>query len=214
MRKFTLVAITAAILAGCATAPQEPPVTSYSYDSKAHSGTVQVTDKHYSTKAFECPARWREGDVYTPKGIIPMGYDHLNISLVLSADGQEEQAINLNVPQNLGSRVLAKDFQTTKTFMLGAETNGLIQQGEHFSYSDGYFVRISAPAIKGWDFAACIGIDHMYVLDSDLQSSTNPPVYLDRVVVPFAMDQAGQPVKVSFGNKLQHSAEIRVQPNK
>jgi hypothetical protein len=54
----------------------------------------------------------------------------------------------------------------------------------------------------------------MYVLDADLQGSTNPPVYLDRVVIPFAMDQAGQPVKVSFGNKIQHTAEIRVDPLK
>lgn len=52
----------------------------------------------------------------------------------------------------------------------------------------------------------------MYVLDSELQSSVNPPVYLDRVVIPFAMELENQPVKVSFGNKIQHNAEIRVLP--
>jgi len=214
MRKFTMAAISAAILSGCASAPQEPPVTSYSYESKVHSGTVQVTDKHYSTEAIACGARWREGEVYTPKGIIPMGHDHLNISIELTAVGQDDKTISLNVPQDLGSRVLAKDFQIVRSYMLGTQTNGLVQQGELFTYPEGYYVRISEPAVKGWDFTSCIGIDHMYVLESDLQSSTNPPVYLDRVVVPFAMDHSGQPVKVSFGNKLQHTAEIKVQPTK
>lgn len=214
MRTFTLATLAVATLSGCTSAPVEPPVSTYSYESNAHSGTVHVTDKHYSSEALECSARWREGEVYTPKGIIPIGHDHLDININLKSAGQPDKAIKLSVPQDLGSRVFAKDYQSIKSYMLGTETNGLVQQGEHFTYPDGYYIRVSNPTVKGWDFVSCISIDHMYVLDSDLQSSTNPPVYLDRVVVPFAMEQAGQPVKINFGSQIQHTAEIWVQPNK
>lgn len=214
MRNFTLAALAIATLAGCATAPQEPAVSSYSYDSKAHSGTVHVTDKFYTSEAVQCAAKWREGEVYTPKGIIPMGHDHLDISIDLKVEGQPDTAVTLSVPQDLGGRVYTKDLQELKSFMLGTETNGIVQQGDHFTFPEGYFIRVSQPAVKGWNFVSCIGIDHMYVLKADLESSTNPPVYLDRVVVPFSMEQADQPVKVSFGSQVQHTAELRVEPNK
>jgi hypothetical protein len=211
MQKLTVAALAAAVLAGCAS-PPEPQVTTYSYESKAHSGTVHVTEKQYTSESLTCAPNWRDGPVYTPKGIIPMGRDHLNYVIDLFADGKNEQTYTLDVPQDLGNRVLAKDFQQGKEFMLQAESNGIVQQGEHFAYPEGYYIRISQPAVKGWDFVSCIGIDHMYVLDSDLKASANPPIQLDRVVVPFAMDQLNQPVKVSFGSKIQHTAEIRVQP--
>lgn len=212
MQKLTLAALAAAVLAGCASAPPEPQVTTYSYESKAHSGTVNVTEKQYTSEALTCAPNWRDGPVYTPKGIIPMGHDHLNYVIDLFADGKSEQTYSLDVPQDLGNRVFAKDYQQGKEFMLQAESNGIVQQGEHFAYPEGYFVRISQPSVKGWDFVSCISIDHMYVLDSDLKASGNPPIQLDRVVVPFAMDQMNQPVKVTFGSKIQHSAEIRIQP--
>ena len=210
MHKLTLTAIAAVFLAGCASAPPEQKISTYTYESKAHSGTVTVTDKHYSSDALVCEVGWRDGEIYTPKGIPPMGRDHLTLEIDLKVDGVADESHEISVPFALGNRVLAKDFQVPKEWMLGAESNGLIQQGEHFVYPQGYYIRVSEPSVKGQNFVACIGIDHMYVLDSDLQSSTNPPVYLDRVVIPFAMDQAGQPVKVSFGSKTQHTAEIRV----
>ncbi|KAF0254040.1 hypothetical protein [Pseudomonas putida] len=212
MQKFTMAALVAAVLAGCSSAPPEPQVTTYSYESKVHSGTVNVTEKQYTSDVVKCDSNWRDGQLYTPKGIIPMGHDHLNYVINLYADGQEEKTYTLDVPQDLGDRVLAKDYQQAKEYMLQAESNGLVQQGGHFAYPEGYYLRISKPSVKGWDFVSCIGIDHMYVLDSDLQASDNPPIQLDRVVVPFAMDQVNQPVKVSFGSKIQHTAEIRVQP--
>jgi hypothetical protein len=212
MHKLTLAAFSVAILAGCAAAPQQPLVTTYSYDSKVHSGTVSVTDKQYTSEAFICPAMWRDGEVYTPKGLPDMGHDHLNISIDLQADGGDIQSYKFDVPLDLGSRVYARDFQVGKSFMLGTESNGLVQQGEHFFYPEGYYIRVSEPSVQGSNFVSCIGIDHMYVLDADLQSSTNPPIHLDRVVVPFATDQENQPVKVSFGSSKQHTAEIRVQP--
>ena len=216
MYKFTLTAILAILLAGCASAPPEPPVSTYTYDSKAHSGTVTVTDKNYFSDSLSCDSKWREGDVFQPTGLPPMGYDSLKVGIDIHASGDGDgigaTSALLDVPQGLGSRVFIKDLQVQKTFMLGAESNGLIQQGELFEYPSGYFVRVSESAVKGDHFVACIGIDHMYVLDADLQSSTNPPIYLDRVVVPFAMELDDQPVKVSFGNKIQHTAEIRVKP--
>lgn len=212
MHKFTMAALVAAVLAGCSSAPTEPQVTTYTYESKVHSGTVTVTEKLYTSDNLTCAPNWRDGPLYTPKGIIPMGHDHLNYVIDLFADGKAEKTYKLDVPQDLGSRVLAKDDQQSKEFMLQTESNGMVQQGEHFVYPEGYYLRISQPSVKGWDFVSCIGIDHMYVRDSDLQASSNPPIYLDRVVVPFAMDQVNQPVKVSFGSKIQHVAEIRVQP--
>lgn len=212
MHKLTMAALAAVVLAGCSSAPQEQQVTTYSYESKVHSGTVNVTEKQYTSSVLTCAPNWRDGPIYTPKGIIPIGHDHLNFVINLFADGQEEKTYTLDVPQALGTRVLAKDFQQGKEFMLQAESNGIVQQGEHFAYPEGYYVRISQPSVQGSNFVSCIGIDHMYVLDSDLQASSNPPIQLDRVVVPFVMDQVNQPVKVSFGSKIQHIAEIRVQP--
>ncbi|NVL50007.1 hypothetical protein F2S72_09680 [Pseudomonas syringae pv. actinidiae] len=212
MQRLIMAASAAAVLAGCAIAPPEPQVTTYTYESKAHSGTVTVTEKQYTSEAFSCAPNWRDGPLYTPKGILPMGHDHLNYVIDLFANGQDEKTYSLDVPQDLGNRVLAKDFQVGKEFMLQAESNGIVQQGEHFAYPEGYYLRISHPTVQGWNFVSCIGIDHMYVLDADLQASSNPPIHLDRVVVPFAMDQFNQPVKVSFGSQIQHTAEIRVQP--
>ncbi|MPQ69252.1 hypothetical protein [Pseudomonas sp. MWU12-2323] len=211
MHKLTLVAFSAAILAGCASAPKQS-VSTYTYDSTVHSGTVHVTDKQYTNEALTCAANWRDGEVYTPKGLPSTGRDKLKITIDLKADGSDNKSYTLDVPLALGSRVLAKDYQVGKSYMLGAETNGLVQQGDHFFYPDGYYIRVSQPAVQGWSFVSCIGIDHMYVLDSDLQSSTNPPVHLDRVVVPFVSDQEDQPVKVSFGSSKQHTVEIRAQP--
>lgn len=217
MQKHTLTALAAVILAGCASQPPEPFVNTYGYDSKAHSGTVSVTDKHYSSDKLTCAPKWREGEVYTPKGLLPMGRDTLKFAIEIKAPSESEGSYLLNsytiaVPQDIGSRVFVKDYQNVKSYMLGTESHGLIQQGDHFSHPEGYFIRISEPSVKGWDFVSCIAIDHMYSLPSDLESSTNPPIYLDRVVIPFAMDQANQPVKVSFGSKIQHTAEIRVLP--
>lgn len=209
MQKLSLTALAAVILAGCATPPPEPQVSTYTYESKAHSGTVYVTDKRYSSESISCASNWREGEVYTPKGIVPMGRDHLAIDIDLKVDGADVASHSLDVPLTLGSRVLAKDYQEVKTWMLGTETNGLVQQGDHFQYLDGFYIRVSEPTVQGWQFKACIGIDRMYVLESDLQG-TNPPIYLDRVVVPFAMEQSSQPVKVSFGSKAQQTAVIRV----
>lgn len=211
MHKLTLTAFSVAILVGCASAPTQK-VSTYTYDSKVHSGTVSVTDKQYANEALTCAANWRDGEVYTPKGLPSAGRDKLKITIDLKADGGDDKSYTLDVPLALGSRVLAKDYQVGKSYMLGAETNGLVQQGAHFFYPEGYYIRVSQPSVEGWNFVSCIGIDHMYVLDSDLQSSTTPPVHLDRVVVPFVADQEDQPVKVSFGSSKQHTAEIRVQP--
>jgi hypothetical protein len=213
MHKLPLAAISVAILAGCATAPQQQPkVSTYSYESKVHSGTVNVTDKLYSSDSFTCPAMWRDGELYTPKGLPDMGHDHLNVSINLQADSGEVQSFAFDIPQDLGNRVYARDFQVPKNYMLGTESNGLVQQGEHFFYPEGYYIRVSEPSVQGWNFVSCIGIDHMYVMAADLQNSTNPPIHLDRVVIPFAMDDENQPVKISFGSGVQHTAEIRVQP--
>lgn len=213
MHKTLLTAVSAVIIGGCATPPPPSPTTStYTYESVAHSGTVTVTDKQYSTDAFTCPEGWREGEVYQPKGVPSPGAHNLKISIGLKGENGGDQSIAIVAPQSLGNKVLAKDYQHFKTFMLGTQKNGLVHQGDHFEYPEGYYVRISNPKVVGWSFISCIGIDHTYVLDADLQSSTNPPVYLDRVVIPFVMNKEGQPVTVTFGSHAPQTATIRVDP--
>ncbi len=212
MRKLSMAALAAVTLAGCASAPPGPEVSTYTYESKAHSGTVHVTEKWYTSDAIKCAPTWRDEQVYTPSGLLPMGYDHFDVSFAIQAGNQVPDRFKLVVPQNLGVKVLAKDYQTTKDYMLGTETNGIVQQGSHFTYPEGYYLRVSTPSVEGAEFKSCIGIDHMYVLKADLDASTNPPIYLDRLVVPFAMSLEGQPVQVSFGSAVQHTVEIKVQP--
>lgn len=211
MHRHTIAALSAAILAGCATPPPEPTISTYSYESKEHTGTVYVTDKHYLSDALICPGGWREGEVYQPTGVPRFGADSVNVNIKVNTGGQDAQRFVVDAPQGLTDSVVAKDFQQSKSYMLGVESNGLITQGENFYYPEGYFVRVGVVSIKKWTYKACIGIDHMYVLNTDLESMTNPPIYLDRVVVPYAMQRNGL-VKVSFGSKLQHTVEIRVQP--
>jgi len=221
LHKITLTAIAAVILAGCASKPDVTlnnsnmgsTLNAYTYDSKAHSGTVTVTDRVFTNSELNCASDWREGEVITPKGIPSMGRDHLKLSIKIESDDGSDNSYELLVPQYLGYRVLAKDFQERKEYMLGAETSGVVQQGSHFEFPSGYYIRVSQPGVVDQDkFQSCIGIDRMYVLTDDLRASTNPPVYLDRVVVPFSLDQAHQPVKVQFGFMNKLSAEIRVLP--
>jgi hypothetical protein len=124
MQKITLTAIAAVILAGCASKP-DSTVNTYSYESKAHSGTVTVTDRVFTNSELICESGWREGEVITPKGLPTMGHDHLKLSIKIESDDGADNTYELLVPQYLGFRVLANDFQERKEYMLGTESAGV-----------------------------------------------------------------------------------------
>jgi hypothetical protein len=209
MQRLTLVAMTAAMLVGCASAPV-PVISTYSYDSAQHSGTVQVTDKSYMSPDITCETGWRDSPMYKPKGLGPF-LDNMVLSIHAVSDSGAIADLAFEFPQEIGSQVFSKDYQVGRSYMLGTESNGMVSQGDHFFYPEGYYVRVSNPTIEGDVVKACIGLDRMYVLDADLASGTQPPIYLDRVVVPYAA-HVGQVVTVSFGSKIPQSATIRVEP--
>lgn len=209
MHKAPLAAFAAAIITGCATAP-EPPLKTYTYNSHQHSGTVYVTEKQIPAKVT-CNPEWRDGEIYVPKGL-PSAYEsNLQLRVKAVTPGEAEKEITVSLPMSLGQKVVAADFQKSKTFMLGADKQGIVMQGDHFFYPDGYYIRVSNPQVRGNQLSACIGIDRMYVLGADLESGVNPPVYLDRVVVPYVA-KAGETLTVTFGSQLLHRAEIRISP--
>lgn len=210
MHKLPFAVITATILAGCASAPDNT-INTYSYDSQQHSGTVHVTEKVVHSAKHQCDGDWRSGPIYAPKGLPPALENGAKLQIDTYSADQGAGVLTVRFPMSLGEKVMAKDFQESRSYMLAADSNGLIMQGEHFYYPDGYFVRVSRPEIKGNLVKACIGIDRMYVLKEDLESSVNPPIYLDRLVVAYAMKD-GEPVKVEFGSQIRNSAEIRVNP--
>jgi hypothetical protein len=182
MRKIALGIAASVVLAGCA---KPPAPTEYIYQSLEHSGVVSVTEVN-APGDYECPIGWRDGAPYVPNGVRKwVSYD-MTFTIKAIVPGKKVQDISVVVPSSVGERVLMKDFQTSKNYMLGVEENGLIKQGDSFFYPEGFFIRVSSPNIDAQNYQACLDIDRMYVLDADLNSSTNPSVKLDRLVIPFS----------------------------
>lgn len=201
MRQIALsAAIATTFLVGCAA--KQPTTNTYSYESQEHSGTVAVTETFIDTSLFgpECPANWREGTPFQTKGIPNEAPFSLSFEIKANYAGLEE-VIGVDVPSTVRDRVLMRDLQVSKNYMLGSDANGLIKQGEHFFYPEGFFVRASNPSIEGGHLNACLGIDRMYVPEAELQSSSEPTIRLDRLVIPFH-GKAGETQTFSFGSSL------------
>lgn len=210
MYKLAMTVLAAAVLGGCSAAPTKS-VNTYSYDSNEHSGTVNVTETVYTSADKACRTQWREGPVYQPKGLTSSIESYLVMHVQSESTDEKEFLSEISFPMSIGDRVVARDYQESKAFMLGADSNGVLTQGDHFFYPDGYFLRVSQPEIIGNVFTACLGLDRMYVMPADLESSTNPPIHLDRVVVPVAVEN-GDVIDVEFGGALKHKAEIWILP--
>lgn len=211
IQKLSLALCTAAALAGCATSGPEVINNRYSYDSQQHSGTVFVNERIYASDQKSCASGWREGTTHSPSGLPLSLTSRLEVEIDATYGEGLKAEFVIPVPNDLGDQVVVRDYQQDKEFMLGAETYGLVTQGTHFYAPEGFFVRVSDVEIEGWITKACIGIDRMYITDSDLTSSDNPPIQLDRVIVPYAAKQ-GAEIQVSFGSKEIHQAAIRVHP--
>lgn len=210
MYKRPFIAVAIACLAGCAS---KPPFndTTYSYDSTQHSGTVHVTERNFTSEDKTCPAGWRDGQVYTMKGIPDALEGNMALKVIASLPNGGPTEYIVKVPQTLGERVVARDFQQSMSYMLGAEQNGMVQQGEAFYWPEGFYVRVSRPEIVGNDMKACIGVDRMYVLKADLERSSNPPVYLDRAVIPYSND-TDEPVRYTFGSQETQIVDLYLDP--
>lgn len=183
MRKIILgTAVAAAFLAGCAAPP--PKMNSYTYTSEQHSGNVSVVEVFANGKTT-CPSGWRESEQYQPTGLVKTDPDSLRLSIQASVASGGFEDISVVVPSGMSGKALWKDFQVTKDYMLGADTSGMVKQGEHFYFPEGYFVRATAPTFKGDKMSLCLAVDRMYVKESDLQTSVDPTIHLDRIVIPF-----------------------------
>jgi hypothetical protein len=184
MRKIALGIAASVALTGCAKPPASTP-TVYDYKSLEHSGVVSVTEVN-APGDYKCPNGWRDGSPYVPNGVRKwVSYD-MSFTIKAYVQGKKVQDISIVVPSSVQNTVLMKDYQTSKSYMLGVEENGLIKQGDSFFYPEGFFIRASSPNIDSQNYQACLGIDRMYVLDTDLKTSTDPSVKLDRLVIPFS----------------------------
>tara|TARA_R110002124_G_scaffold128157_10_gene288635 strand:+ start:9711 stop:10352 length:642 start_codon:yes stop_codon:yes gene_type:complete len=208
IHKLSISLVAALIVTGCASKAPEILTNTYSYDSKQHSGTVEVNERIYSSSVKSCDSGWREKPIYQSKGIPSELTTNLHIQIDASYGTHNNYEFEIPVPYRLKNSLVVIDEQKTSEYMLGTEVNGIVAQGDLFYAPEGYVVRVGQVEIDGWLTKACIGIDRMYILDSDLVESTDPIIHLDRVVVPFA-SKNGADVDVSFGSAVPHKATIR-----
>ncbi|WGK63407.1 hypothetical protein QAO71_17855 (plasmid) [Halopseudomonas sp. SMJS2] len=184
MRKIALgTSAVAIVLGGCAT-PQPTTLTSYSYASEQHSGTVLV-EETIAPSAFGCARDWREGKQYVPTGIHSMYPFKFEVQILAQGPGKDSDDISVSVPAHRANPVFAKDFQKSVTWMLGTESNGMISQGDLFYYPQGYFVRARDLSIKDNTLRLCLGVDRMYVPADTLGGTDEPLIRLDRLTIPF-----------------------------
>lgn len=182
MRKIALGIVAASVvLAGCA----KPAPNEYIYTSPEQSGVVSVSEMEEPGE-YECPSDWRDGKPYVPNGVHKWVTYNMTLTIKATVLGGRTEDISFVIPSSVDDKVLLKDFQTARNYMLGTEENGLVKQGESFFYPEGFLLRASNPNIDGNDYQVCLGIDRMYVPDADLKTSTDPTIRLDRLVIPFS----------------------------
>ncbi|MAG65039.1 MAG: hypothetical protein CMK74_04090 [Pseudomonadales bacterium] len=120
------------------------------------------------------------------------------VEILAEQQGKASEDISITVPAHRANPVFAKDFQHSAAWMLGAESNGLVSQGNLFYYPQGYFVRARDLSIKDNTLRLCLGVDRMYVPESALAGSEEPLIQLNRLTIPFE----GQP-----GESFQYTLE-------
>lgn len=174
----------ALVLGGCSAAPQPTTLTPYSYASEQHSGTVLV-EETIAPSTFDCARDWREGEQYVPTGIRNMHPFQFEVEIIADQPGKASEDISVTVPAHRANPVFAKDFQQSAAWMLGAESNGIVSQGDLFYYPHGYFVRARDLSIMDNTLRLCLGVDRMYVTEGDLSGSAEPQIQLNRLTIPF-----------------------------
>lgn len=204
---FCISALCIAI-AGCASKP-EFQQNSYQYDSKQHSGTVAVTEIT-NVPAEQCTARWRDERTYQPNGVQQITGFRLEIQVHDQSPDTYGNLIKVELPSNHGRDVLVRDFQKTKTLMLGVDQNGLVKQGDLFYFPEGYFVRAAQPQFDDEQVSFCLGVDRTYVPGPELKTP-NPLIHMDRLNVRFSA-KPGEEKTYTFGSVQPVSVTVRAVP--
>ncbi|SED33601.1 hypothetical protein SAMN05216178_6833 [Pseudomonas saponiphila] len=206
MRKMlSPIALAVLVTTGCA---QKPVVDSYSYESQVHSGTVFVHDLSYGD-SDKCPKKWREAEQVFKHGLPPMLGMTLKLKVVAPDANGVERELPLLVSSGNGNLVSLKDYQVDKGLVVNSEVNGAVEQGDLFTYPEGYFIRAAKPEVDSNEFSLCLGIDRM-------QKSTEtdggaPALDLDRLNVLFEAERGEEKTYV-FGRNSDIKVRVSVTP--
>jgi len=182
-------------LTGCATDLPEYRDWSYEYASKAHSGTVLVTE-HTNVPTGQCHDKWRDENPYQPSGVNQTVGFRLEVQIHDQSDETFGEVIAVELPSNQGKDVVIRDFQRTRSLMLSPDSNGIVKQGDLFFFPEGYFLRAAQPKFEGQNLTFCLGVDHTYLPEAEL-SSVDPKIRMDRLNIRFV----GEP-----GEELEYAA--------
>ncbi|ORE47771.1 hypothetical protein BKN49_06115 [Pseudomonas aeruginosa] len=207
LRKLCVLPIAIA-LSACASKPA-PVIHTYSYESKVHSGTVYVNDRSYGNSE-KCPARWREAEQIFKNGLPPMLGMTLKVKVTVNDNG-ETRELPLLVTTGHGEHVALKDFQVSKTLIIGAETHGVIKQGDLFEYPEGFFLRAAKPSVRGNEFSLCLGIDRMSINTSRTDIAGHPTLNLDRLNILFSGEN-NETQFFRFGSGEEIQIQVAVVP--
>jgi hypothetical protein len=96
-----------------------------------------------------------------------------------------------------------------KGLVVNSEVNGAVEQGDLFTYPEGYFIRAAKPEVDSNEFSLCLGIDRM-------QKSTEtdggaPALDLDRLNVLFEAERGEEKTYV-FGRNSDIKVRVSVTP--
>lgn len=183
-------------LTGCATELPEYRDWSYEYVSKAHSGTVLVTE-YTNLPAGQCQTMWRDENPYQPSGVKQTVGFRLEVQIHDQSDESFGDVFAIELPSNQGKDVVIRDLQQTKSLMLSPDSNGIVKQGDLFFFPNGYFLRAAQPKFEGENLTFCLGVDHTYLPEEDL-SLADPKIRMDRLNIRF-VGEPGEEMKYSAG---------------
>jgi hypothetical protein len=204
---FSLAALCLAIT-GCASKP-EFYQSVYQYDSKVHSGTVQVTETT-NVPQEQCDTDWREDRTFQPSGVRQLTGFKIEVQVLNQTPEKYGEVINLELPSEHGRDVVVKDFQKTVTMMVGIDSNGMVKQGNEFFFPSGFFLRASQPKLDDNNLSFCLGVDRTYVTDAEMQNP-NPLIHMDRLNVRFDQESGVEKI-YSFGSIAKTQVSVRAVP--
>jgi hypothetical protein len=208
MKPFFALAALCIAITGCASKP-EFTQTVYQYNSKVHSGTVQVNETT-NVPAGQCGTNWREDRTYQPSGVKQLTGFRIEIQVINETPEHYGDLVNVELPSDHGRDVVVRDFQKTITLMTGVENNDIVKQGNEFFFPSGYFMRASQPEFSGNNLSFCLGVDRTYVPDSEM-NTPNPLIHMDRLNVRFDQEPGVEKI-YSFGPMHDSKVSVRAVP--
>ena len=206
MRKLlTPIAVAILLTTGCA---QKPVIDKYSYESQVHSGRVFVHDLSYGD-SDKCPKKWREAEQVFKHGLPPMLGMTLKVNVVAPDANGVERELPLLVSSGNGNQIAVKDYQVDKGLLVNSDVNGAVQQGDLFTYPEGYFIRAAKPEVVSNEFSLCLGIDRMQ--KSSEMDGGEPGIDLDRLNILFEGERSEEKTYV-FGRNSDIKVRVSVTP--